>query len=105
MILKLKRSIIQVFILILVIIIFAGCSPNKVGKLVGVQVSIGLSDMMSGVIDNASYGGVVVVELDDGKTVDAVWDLKLGDEVTGGMKLEIAPTEDKNYWKVVKIIE
>jgi hypothetical protein len=66
---------------------------------------MGLSDIADGVIDNANFGGIVIVELDDGTKVKAIWDKSLGDQVTGGMKLEVAPTDDPDFWKVIKIVE
>ena len=82
-----------------------GCgSPNETGKLVGVQASFGLNDALDGGIDKADFGGVVSVELDDGTKVQAIWDKKLGTDFKGGMELEIAPTEDPDYWKVVRIV-
>jgi len=94
-----------VFILVLVACLVAGCSSSKVGKLVGVEVTMGLSDIADGVIDKANFGGIVIVELDDGTKVKAIWDKSFGDQVTGGMKLEIAPTDDPDFWKVIKIVE
>jgi len=79
-------------------------SPNKTGKLVGTQVSFALDDAQDGRIDNQDFGGVVYVELDDGTEVQAIWDKKLGTETIGGMELEIAPTEDPDYWEVVRIV-
>jgi hypothetical protein len=99
----LNYKVILLFILIASLV--AGCSSNKVGKLVGVEFSMGLSDIADGVIDEANFGGIVIVELDDGTQVRAIWDKSLGDEVTGGMKLEIAPTDDPDMWIVVKIVE
>jgi hypothetical protein len=83
----------------------AGCSSTKVGELVGVKFSIGLSDIADGVIDSADFGGIVVVELEDGTRVNAIWDKSLGDQITGGMKLEVAPTDDPDFWKVIRIVE
>lgn len=99
----LNYKVILLFVLIASLI--AGCSTNKVGKLVGVEVTMGLSDIADGVIDKANFGGIVIVELDDGTKVKAIWDKSLGDQVTGGMKLEIAPTDDPDFWKVIKIVE
>jgi len=98
-----KYRFILLFILLASLI--AGCSPNKVGKLVGVEFTMGLNDIADGVVDKANFGGIVIVELDDGTKVKALWDKSLGDQVTGGMKLEIAPTDDPNFWKVIKIVE
>lgn len=94
-----------VLLIILIASLLAGCSPNKTGKLVGVEFSMGLSDFDDGVIDEASFGGIVIVELDNGEEVKAVWDKSFGDEVSGGMVLEIAPTDDPDIWKVVRIVE
>jgi hypothetical protein len=97
----------QVFFLFVLIpcFIISCSSPNEVGELVGVHMSFGLSDYIDGEIDEADFGGVVTVQLDDGTKVDAIWDNKLGTEMIGGMKLEIAPTKDPDYWKVVRIVE
>ncbi|MCK4371752.1 MAG: hypothetical protein KAW61_01340 [candidate division Zixibacteria bacterium] len=97
----------QVFFLFVLIpcFIISCSSPNEVGELVGVHMSFGLSDYIDGEIDEADFGGVVIVQLDDGTKVDAIWDNKLGAEMIGGMKLEIAPTKDPDYWKVVRIVE
>ena len=98
------QNIKWVLLILLMASLIAGCSSNKVGKLVGVEVNMGLSDILDGVVDEANFGGIVIVELDDGTRVKAIWDKSLGDEVTGGMELEIAPTDDPDFWKVVKIV-
>jgi hypothetical protein len=77
----------------------------QVGTLVGVEVTMNFSDITDGVIDEATFGGVVIVKLNDGTKVKAIWDKRLGDEVIGGMKLEIAPTSDPDFWKVIRIVE
>jgi hypothetical protein len=100
---QINYKIILLFALIASLV--CGCSTNKVGKLVGVEVTMGLSDIVDGVIDKADFGGIVIVELDDGTKVKAIWDKSLGDQVTGGMKLEIAPTDDPDFWRVIRIVE
>jgi hypothetical protein len=67
--------------------------PPKVGKLVGIR------------IEKGNFAGIVIVELDDGTKVKAIWDKSLGDQVTMGMKLEIVPTDDPDLWKVIRIVE
>jgi hypothetical protein len=84
--------------------LLAGCGSSKTGKLVGVQASMGLNDLLDGVIDKADFAGIVLVELKDGTRVDGIWDKALGSDFVGGMELEIQPTKDPKYWKVVKII-
>lgn len=77
----------------------------QVGTLVGVNVSMDLSALLDGVIDQAQFGGIVTVELDDGTKVDAIWNRSLGDQIVGGMKLLIAPTDDPDLWQVLRIME
>jgi|GEM_PF-588610 len=77
----------------------------QVGTLVGVNVSMDLSALQDDVIDEARFGGIVIVEMDDGTKVEAVWDRSLGDQFVGGMKLLVAPTADPDLWKVLKIME
>jgi len=77
----------------------------KVGTLVGAEVTMDFSDLADGVIEQINFGGIVIVELDDGTTVRAVWDRSLADEPIGGMKLEIAPTSDPDYWKVLRVVD
>jgi hypothetical protein len=100
------RKLLIISTLVLVCALVAGCggSPNKTGKLVGIQTSFTLDDALDGTIDNQDFGGVVTVELDDGTKVNAIWDNKLGTNFIGGMELEIAPTEDSDYWEVVRIV-
>jgi len=88
-----------------VVSFLAGCTSTKVGELVGVKFSMGLSDVADGVIDNANFGGIVVVQLEDGTKVNAIWDKRRGEQIIGGMKLEVSPTNDPDFWKVVKIVE
>jgi hypothetical protein len=76
----------------------------QIGTLVGVQVSAGFSDIPSGIIGQASFGGVVMVELDDGTLRKAVWDKSLGDQVMHD-KLVIVPSSDPYFWRVLKIVE
>ena len=100
---KVKLQILLLFMLSAGLII--GCSPNKVGKLIGVKATMSLSDALDGVFDNANFDPIVIVKLDNGTEVEAIWDKSLGGEVTGGMKLEIAPTDDPDFWKVIRIVE
>lgn len=100
-----KTKLLFLLLFILFAGLLAGCSSNKEGKLVGVEFTMGLSDINDGVIDDADFGGIVIVQLDDGTKVKAIWDKSLGDEVTGGMILEIEPTDDPDFWKVVRIVE
>jgi hypothetical protein len=95
----------KVFLLFILWFIVSCGSPNKTGELVGVKVSIGFDDFADGVINKADFGGIVIVKLEDGTEVNAIWDKKFGEEFMGGMKLEIEPTKDANYWKVIRIIE
>jgi hypothetical protein len=99
------RKLLIISILVLVCVWVTGCgSPNKTGKLVGVQTSFGLGDALDGRIDKQDFGGVVYVKLDDGTEVKAIWHKRLGTDFIGGMELEIAPTEDPDYWEVVRIV-
>lgn len=100
------RKLLIISTLVLVCALVAGCgdSPNKTGKLVGIQTSFALDDALDGTINNQDFGGVVTVELDDETKVNAIWDNKLGTNFIGGMELEIAPTEDSDYWEVVRIV-
>jgi len=94
-----------VLLAVLVSASVTGCSsPNKTGTLVGVRASFGLNDALDGVVEDMDFGGVVSVELKDGTQVNALWDKKLGEDLIGGMELEIAPTEDPEYWKVVSVV-
>jgi hypothetical protein len=77
----------------------------EVGKLVGLNVSMDLSALQDGVIDEVQFGGIVTIELDDGSKVDALWNRSLGDQIVGGMKLLIAPTGDPDLWQVLKIMD
>jgi hypothetical protein len=77
----------------------------QVGTLVGLNVSMDFSALQSGVIDKAQFGGIVIIELEDGTKVEAIWDKSLGDQIVGGMQLLVAPTSDPDNWKVLKIIE
>lgn len=95
----------------LVVLLLAGCggappTPTPVtGVLVGVQVSSSLDDAADGVFEDVDFAGVVIVELDDGTSVDAVCDEELWSQLRGGQKLEITPIEDSDYWKVVRIVD
>lgn len=77
----------------------------QVGTLTGVNISMDLSALQDGVTDEVNFGGIVIVELDDGTTVEAIWDRSLGDQIVGGMKLLVAPTSDPDFWKVLRIME
>ena len=48
---KIKMNYRLILLIILISAILVGCSTNKVGKLVGVEFSMGLSDIGDGVID------------------------------------------------------
>jgi hypothetical protein len=102
---KHKLCILLLGLLVLALTACQSEPDHQTGKLVGVEMSIGLSDVADGVIDRADFGGIVIVELEDGTEVKAIWDKSLGSEVAGGMVLEIAPTDDPDYWRVVQIIE
>jgi hypothetical protein len=57
------------------------------------------------VIDEIEFGGIVIVEMDNGTTVEAIWDRSLGDQIVGGMRLLVAPTSDPDFWQVLRIME
>jgi len=75
------------------------------GTLIGLEVTMNFSDIADGVIEQVNFGGVVIIELEDGSQVDAILNKTLWSQVKGGMKLEIATTSDPDYWKVVRIVE
>jgi hypothetical protein len=77
----------------------------QIGKLVGFEVSMNLSEIGKDVIDKVHFGGIVIVELDDGTIVKAVWDKRLGEQIVGGMKLEVVPSSDPDFWEVIRIVE
>ena len=62
---------------------------------------------MEGEIEDMDFGGVLSIELDDGTKVDAIWDNNLGDvsDLVGEQEVEVAPTDDPEYWKVTKVFE
>lgn len=45
------------------------------------------SDIADGVIEQVNFGGVVIIELEDGSQVDAILNKTLWSQVKGGMKL------------------
>jgi hypothetical protein len=52
-----------------------GSGPEtQTGELVGVQVEFSLDEAMQGEIRQMDFWGVVIVELDDGRKVDATVD-------------------------------
>jgi len=78
---------------------------TKVGTLVGQRVTMSFSDIADGVVEEINFGGIVIIELEDGTQVDAILSKSLWSQVTGGMKLEIATTSDPDYWEVIRIVE
>jgi hypothetical protein len=77
----------------------------EVGTLVGFEMTMGLSDIADGVIDRANFKGIVLVEFEDGTTARAIWNKSLGDDIVGGMKLQVVPTQDRDFWRVLRILE
>jgi hypothetical protein len=57
------------------------------------------------VIDKNHFGGIVIVELDDGTKVEAIWYKSFGDQMIGGMKLLVAPTMIKPYMAVLYVAQ
>jgi len=113
---KSARSHIHVvMVCLLVAVLLGSCSSTpstesstpstQVGTLTGAKISMGLEDLADGVVDQADFGGIVIVQLEDGSTVDAIWDNSLGGQLTGGMQLEVAPTDDPEVWKVISVVE
>jgi hypothetical protein len=60
---------------------------TKVGTLIGLEVTMNFSDIADGVIEQVNFGGVVIIELEDGSQVDAILNKTLWSQVKGGMKL------------------
>ena len=100
-----KKRLLAVLALCLVASFLAGCSPNKVGEIVGFKFTMGLSDLSDGVVDDADFAGIVVVRLNDGTKINGFVKESLGLELVGGMKLEVAPTDDPELWEVIRIVE
>ena len=79
--------------------------PNQEGKLVGVNITSEI-DIDPLIIKNMEFGGVVILELDDGSQVEAVVDKSMWNQLVGGMILEIEPTNDPDImWRVIRIVE
>jgi hypothetical protein len=57
------------------------------GTLIGLEVTMNFSDIADGVIEQVNFGGVVIIELEDGSQVDAILNKTLWSQVKGGMKL------------------
>ena len=107
-IIKAINSIFIVILLIAMLLISASCSSNtKTGKIVGYHASFSLQEALEGEIKDLDFGGILIIELDDGTLVDAIWDNNLGDleDLVGGQEVEITPTDDPDYWKVTKVFE
>ena len=103
---RIGALVLVVLLLLLVVNLAASCgSKNKTGTLVGLGLTMSLSDAMSGQASAAQFNGTVTVKLDDGTQVNATWNKTLGNQPTVGMKLEVAPTSGKPPWKVVRIVQ
>ena len=85
-----------------------GCGPRtETAVLVGVKASFGLDDAMGDGLTNEDieFAGVVVLERGDGSRVEAICDKELWPQLRGEQTLEIAPIEDSDSWKVIRIVE
>lgn len=90
--------------ILLAIILIAGslvaCNQPKTGKVVGVQVSLGLGDANS----DSKIGGTVTVELDNGKEIKASCPIELAPVVLSGKRVTVKP-EKGGGWKITGLAE
>ena len=82
---------------------------NRIGKLVGVQMTVG-RDIATGQLVpqkslNENGEGEVAVELSDGTIVGAKCNAALFFSLKGGEMLEIMPGKEANDWIVVRVVE
>jgi hypothetical protein len=95
------------FMLVMVIMSFlAACSlagpERKVGKLVGYEASFSLDGAAKGEIKDMVFGGVLILELEDGSKVKAAVDKQLIPTLKGSDLLTIEAIENpKLKWKVI----
>jgi len=86
-------------------VVFAACggeTREEVGTLVGFSASMGLNDAMSSEIERIDFGGVLILELDDGTEVRAQAAQEfVTDELTGGDRYRIEFNEETEIWTVV----
>jgi hypothetical protein len=103
-----KKTLCVVLVTLLVFGL-TSCSISKQGKVVSVDVSFSLEDMLDGTIDNPVFGNTVTIETDNGKQFVAFWDEQLlGKPISidlSGVIVEFKPTDGSNKWKVTKIID
>ena len=88
------------------IVVFAACgggTREEVGTLVGFSGSFGLDEAQSGVIEDIDFGGILILELDDGTEVRAqAAQAFVTDELTGGDRFRIEFDEETEVWTVVE---
>lgn len=95
----------------LVAVVAAGCgggseAREEVGTLVGFKASMDLADASAGAVDDMEFGGVLVLELDDGSEVEAVAPPEIVDgELTGGDRYRIELDEETEVWTVVEQVD
>lgn len=79
---------------------------EAIGTLVGFKASMGFGDAADGVVDDMDFGGVLVLELEDGTEVDAVAGQEIVDgELTGGARYLIEFDEVTETWRVIEQLE
>jgi hypothetical protein len=101
--------IVHVTFLAVLILTITTCSTGgpetQTGELVGVQVEFSLDEAMEGEIENMDFWRVVIVELDDGRKVDATVDKALARELKGGDMVVIEAVESSEMWRVVGLAD
>lgn len=88
---------------------FAACgggTREEVGTLIGFSASFGLDEAMSGEIEEIDFGGILILELDDGTEVRAqAAQVFVSDELTGGDRFRIEFDEETEIWTVVEALD
>ena len=94
---------------VVMLVVFAACgggTREEVGTLVGFSASMSLEEASSSEIEDIDFGGVLILELDDGTEVraQAAQDF-VTDELTGGDRYRIELNEETGIWTVVERLD
>ncbi len=104
------KKISQILLVLVMMSFLFACAlfgpERKVGKLVGYKASFSLNEATKGEIKDMDFGGVLILELEDGSKVNAAVDKSLIPTLKGGDMLTIEAIDDPEVpWKVIGLAE
>jgi hypothetical protein len=109
---RLALSVLFSIVFVAALLTVAGCGSSsdkntKKGKLTGQEVTMSLSDAVSGELTSEGIkpAGRVIITTDKGEEVSAYYPEDMASSLRGGQTLEIKKIKGSDEWLVTKILD